>query len=208
MTTTDHDARPSSDDGDLMDLWRSAAPAADAQAVIEAVHRDVRTQQRYLRASYLFGALVLLYIGWLDWNGVFIVPGVMSGVVALSMVTMAWKARQAHKRCPDLARLSAVEQLELALRHARAALRNARVCHTGLPLSVLAGMAIGPFITADGAESGEPVWVAALWVVAALAFLAGFVVFGVRLARRKKVEIAELERRLAEFRRADVDSPL
>lgn len=200
MTTTDRESMPpSADDGDLMELWRSSGPTADARDVIEAVRRDVRTQQRYLRASYLFGALVLAYIGWLDWNGVFLVPGLMSGAVALSMVLMAFKAYQARKRCPDLARLSAVEQLQLALRHARAALRNARVCHTGLPLSVLAGMAVGPFITAEGADAGEPAWVAALWVTAALAFIAGFVIFGLRLARRKKIEIAELERRLAEF---------
>jgi threonine/homoserine/homoserine lactone efflux protein len=200
MTTTDGNSTTSAArDDDLMDLWRSTAPVTDVDAVIDAVHRDLRTQKRYLLASYWFGAVVLVYIGWLDWNGVFVVPGVMTASVGLAFLFTGWRARRARLRCPEIARLSTVEQLRLALRHARAALLNARVCHTGLPLSVLAGMAAGPFITAEGSESGEPFWLAALWVAVTLSFVCGFVIFGLRLAHRKKVEIAELKRRLSEF---------
>lgn len=188
-------------DDDLMQLWTSAPPLADPEDVIAAVQRDLRTQRRLLWASHAFGLLVLAYIGWLDWQGVFNLPGLMSGVVAIGMLSTAWKLHQARKCNPDLERMSAEARLRLALRHARAALRNARACHTGLPLSVVLGMALGPLLTIEGADAGEPAWVAALWVAAALGFIGGFVVFGLRLARRKKLEIAELERRLEDFER-------
>jgi amino acid transporter len=186
-------------DNDLRALWQSSAPRTNPAEVRDAVLRDVRTQRRYLQASYAFGIVVLAYIGWLDFNGVFVWPGLMSLVVGGAIVVTAWKARQARKRCPDLAELSPEQLLRLALRHARAALRNARTCHTGVPLSVLFGALLGPLLVVDGADAGEPVWITLAWIAVAMAFVAGFVVFGLVVARRKKHEIRVLERRLREF---------
>ena len=186
-------------DDELRALWQSATPTTNAAEVRDAVLRDVRTQQRYLQASYAFGVVVLAYIGWLDVRGVFVLPGAMSLFVAASLLLTAWKARQARKRCPDLAQLPPDDLLRLALRHARAALRNARVCHTVVPLSVLFGALIGPLLVVDGADAGEPEWVTLAWIAIALGFVAGFVVFGLVVAQRKKREIVVLERRLCEF---------
>ncbi|MGB0513991.1 MAG: hypothetical protein ACPGJE_04020 [Wenzhouxiangellaceae bacterium] len=186
-------------DSDLRALWQTGGPRADPGEIRDAVLRDVRTQRIYLWASHAFGLLVLAYIGWLDLQGVFKFPGLMSIAVGGSILWTAWKARLARKRCPNLALLSSQELLRLALRHARAALRNARACHTVLPLSVLAGMAVGPLLVVEDADAGEPAWITAVWIVAALGFIAGFVVFGLRLAKRKKREIRVLEKRLAEF---------
>jgi threonine/homoserine/homoserine lactone efflux protein len=186
-------------DNDLRALWHSSAPRANPAEVRDAVVRDVRMQRRYLQASFAFGIVVLAYIGWLDFKGVFAWPGVMTAVVAASLLWTAWKARRARRRCPDLAQLSPEQLLRLALRHARAALRNARICHTVVPLSMLSGAMIGPLLVVEGADAGEPAWVTLAWIAIALAFIAGFVVFGLVVARRKKREIRVLERRLREF---------
>jgi MFS family permease len=190
---------PTPNDDDMMALWKADPNQPDPSQLIASVRASDRQQRRYLQASCAFGALALVYIGWLDLQGVFRWPGLMTAFIVLSFAWTLWKAQRDRKRCPPLATLAPIELLRLALRHARAGLRNARMSHTGVPLGVVCGMLIGPFLVVEGADAGEPTWVTVLWIAAALAFVMGFIVYGLRLARRKKAEIKALEARLREF---------
>lgn len=187
------------DDDGLSALWRSHAPAFDAAAVIREVERQSRFQRDFLRGCYAASGIVLIVIAWFDLEGLFIVPGAMTALVAGSILWQVWRQRIAARRCPTAAAMGPRALLAHALRHAKASLRAARVAYTVVPTSVMLGVAMGPLLMSDDGDLSGPKWTG----LAVAALLAGMVaagaVWGVLTASVKKAEVGALEARIKKF---------
>ncbi|MGB3455464.1 MAG: hypothetical protein WBG08_03255 [Litorimonas sp.] len=177
---------------DLQDLWQSAAPDIDTDALIERLQRQNRALRRVNRISFAVSGLSILAIFALEFIGRLPTQGLLSALGLAGFAWAVWKYRRNKARLIAAYSEDVVRLLPFLIGRTRAA-RNLGLYFLITPVpSILLGFGIGYF-TDDGAAP-EPNLAAIGWMLPPLFLLfGGLMAYGYGLARRKSAELRELE---------------
>ena len=189
-------------DTNLKTLWQQQPQTVDANALVARVAKLIDAEKRFGWMNLIVLVVVLAITVWLDLIGVYRLPGILSVPLALSGLWCAISLRRVYRRVLPEATLGTRALLVHALQKARLALRNARLTYGLFPASAAFGYLTAPLLTNDGPGLGGTTIGSVVTALLLLILLAA-IVWGLREARIRKREVAELERRLAELDTVD-----
>jgi threonine/homoserine/homoserine lactone efflux protein len=181
---------------DLAALWQSDAPDVNVEDVMRSIGHDARIHRRFNGITLGVAAFVMIFLFWMEVRGFFRVPFVLSGAILLSLLWKVYTMRRASSRMSAVGSLGTTELVRHAIARARTSLRTGRILYAVNPLSLVAGIAVGPLFSAESAVKPDLDPVTAGVLLGLIAMIGAGMVVGIRMARAAQLRLGVLEERL------------
>ncbi len=185
------DTHTRKEDFPLAALWQSGGEI-DVGPLVQRLQRQNRRLRRLNQLSFLICIAGLLILLVMEFAGQLPTRGLLSLIGSVSVAGSWWKYRKDRARLIAAYSEEPAALLPFLIKRTRA-MRNLGRYYYICPLpSVLVGY-LAARLSAPGAAEAAPADVLLAVSAGGLAVLAALIVWGIRLARQKSLELAELE---------------